>query len=79
MNKSFLQNETSLPENMVVRPRRVAAQIAVGYAAAGLIWILTSDSFMPLLTKDMETMVILNSVKGSLFICVTAVSLFILV
>ena len=79
MNKPIFQNETPFPENMVVRPRRAATHIAIGYAAAGLIWILTSDSFMPYLTKDMETMIVLNSVKGSLFIFVTAVSLFILV
>ncbi len=79
MNKPIFQNETPLPENMVVRPRRAAAHIAIGYAAAGLLWILTSDSFMPYLTKDIETMVILNSAKGALFIFVTAVSLFILV
>ncbi len=67
------------PGNMNPYPLRTAVKIALGYALVGWIWILTSDRVVSVLTQDPETMVILNSAKGSAFILVTAIILFLLV
>ena len=58
--------------NMNPRPLRTSLKIALGYAVVGWIWILTSDRIVAMLTQDPETMVVLNSAKGSAFILVTA-------
>ena len=65
-------------DDIGLSPRTTAAKISLGYAALGWLWILSSDSLVPLLTKDIEMMVFLNSLKGSLFIITTAGVLFLL-
>lgn len=67
------------PEHMEPHPLRTALKVALGYAVVGWIWILTSDRVVSMLTQDPDTMVALNSAKGSAFILVTAVILFLLV
>jgi diguanylate cyclase (GGDEF)-like protein len=67
------------PEQMDPYPLRTASKVALGYAVVGWIWILTSDQVVSMLTQDPATMVALNSAKGSAFILVTAVILFLLV
>lgn len=67
------------PGTMNPYPLRTALKIALGYALVGWIWILTSDRVVSMLTQDPETMLILNSAKGSAFILVTAFILFLLV
>ena len=67
------------PEQMDPYPLRTALKVALGYALVGWIWILTSDRVVSMLTQDPDTMVTLNSAKGSAFILVTAAILFFLV
>ena len=67
------------PEHMEPHPLRTALKVALGYALVGWIWILTSDRVVSMLTQDPVTMVALNSAKGSAFILVTAIILFLLV
>ena len=67
------------PEQMDPYPLRTALKVALGYALVGWIWILTSDLVVSMLTQDPDTMVTLNSAKGSAFILVTAAILFFLV
>lgn len=76
METKWDYNRASILENIEIAPRRTAARIALGYAAAGWLWILTSDHVVAYLTHDVEMMVLLNSVKGSLFVFVTAGVLF---
>ena len=66
-------------DGMNPRPLRTAFRIALGYAVVGWIWILTSDRIVAMLTQDPETLVALNSAKGSAFVLVTASILFALV
>ena len=63
----------------MIQPQRTAAKISLGYALAGWVWILFSDLLLPLFTRDPETLVRLSSVKGVLFVIVTAGILFALV
>ena len=79
MENRFLLNDYPPPAGMSVYPRRSAAKICLGYAAAGWLWILLSDKAVALVTHDVETMVVLNSIKGSLFVLVTAAILYFLV
>ena len=72
--------ELLLPgERVRVQPQRTAAKISLGYALAGWLWILFSDLLLPLLSRDPDTLVRLSSVKGILFVIVTAGILFALV
>ena len=65
--------------SMNPRPMRTALKIALGYAVVGWVWILTSDRVVAVLTQDPATLVMLNSLKGSTFILITAIILFVLV
>jgi len=78
LNMNFNSRDEAF-NNMNPHPLRTALKIALGYAVVGWIWILTSDQIVAMLTQDPETMVILNSAKGSAFILVTATILFALV
>lgn len=79
MEKTYFLNDNPPPVGMSVYPRRSAAKICLGYATAGWLWILLSDNAVALVTNDMETMVAINSIKGSLFVLVTAAILYFLV
>ena len=76
--RNFNPREAAFP-GMNPRPLRTALRIALGYAVVGWIWILTSDRIVAMLTQDHETLVMLNSAKGSAFVLVTASILFALV
>lgn len=75
----MLMRRNELSEDMKLNPVRTAAKISLGYAGIGWLWVLVSDKMVPLLTQDLETMVLINSAKGSLFIFATAFILFLLV
>ena len=79
MDRSFFQSETRLPEGVMLHPQKTAAKICLGYAAAGWLWILSSDYLVAFMTPNPETRVVLSSLKGSLFIFVTAGILYLLV
>ena len=79
MAKNHFLNELHSKAKMVVHPRQAAARITMGYAVVGGLWILFSDRLLPSLTRDPDTMVILSSAKGFLFVLVTAGILFALV
>ncbi len=66
-------------EEIEVHPQRTAVKIALGYAAVSWIWILVSDRIVPLFSRDPATMIMMNSLKGSFFVLVTASILFLLV
>lgn len=76
MEKVPFPASTIVPDGMQFSPRRIAAKISLGYAAAGWLWILTSDRFVAYLTQDVEMMVLINSMKGSLYVFFTAGILF---
>ena len=78
MNMHFISRDDAF-NSMNPRPLRTALRIALGYAVVGWVWILTSDRIVAVLTQDPATLVILNSLKGSTFILVTAIILFVLV
>ncbi len=79
MEKNQFGHEFHSGERVMVQPQRTAAKISLGYALAGWLWILFSDLLLPLVTRDPDTLVRLSSVKGSLFVIVTAGILFALV
>ena len=79
MEKNQFGNYFYLGERVMIQPQRTAAKISLGYALAGWVWILFSDLLLPLFTRDPETLVRLSSVKGVLFVIVTAGILFALV
>ncbi len=59
--------------------RRTAWRIALIYAVVALLWIFTSDRLLLLLSMEPETLAELQSWKGSLFVLVTALLLYLLV
>ncbi len=77
--KMLWRQDEKIFEEPGFSPRQTAAKISLGYAAVGWLWILTSDSLVPKLTQDVEMMVLLNSIKGSLYVFVTSGLLFLLV
>lgn len=79
MEKNQFGNEFHSGERVMVQPQRTAAKISLGYALAGWLWILFSDRLLPSLSRDPDTLVKLSSVKGFLFVVVTAGILFALV
>lgn len=79
MVKNQFGNYFYLGERVMVQPQRTAAKISLGYALAGWLWILFSDLLLPLVTRDPDTLVRLSSVKGILFVIVTAGILFAMV
>ena len=79
MEKNQCGNDFNPGERVMVQPQRTAAKISLGYALAGWLWILFSDLLLPLLTRDPDTLVRLSSVKGVLFVIVTAGILFAMV
>jgi len=79
MDKMLFQGDSRLPDGMAVYPKKTAARICLGYALAGWMWIVWSDKAVAVFTQNIEMMVILNSIKGSLFIFLTASILYFLV
>lgn len=79
MEKNQCGNDFNPGERVMVQPQRTAAKISLGYVLAGWLWILFSDLLLPLLTRDPDTLVRLSSVKGVLFVIVTAGILFAMV
>ncbi len=72
-----MQSETSSPETR--RLSLHAGKVTGIYAVFGLCWILFSDQFLLLLTNDANYLARLQTIKGWLFIVVTAAMLFIMV
>lgn len=62
-----------------LRPRTLAARIALGYALISLTYVLVSDRVVSWLTQDVETLVLINSTKGTAFVAVTSVFLYLMV
>lgn len=58
---------------------RIALSVAMIYAAFGMTWILFSDQVLALLVSDANTITTIQSVKGVLYILVTALLVFVLV
>ena len=79
MEKNQCGNDFNPGERVMVQPQRTAVKISLGYVLAGWLWILFSDLLLPLLTRDPDTLVRLSSVKGVLFVIVTAGILFAMV
>lgn len=73
------QKQPELPVGISMNPYRMAVKISLGYAIVSLVWIFLSDKIVPRLSTDVETMVLINSMKGAMFVCVTALILFALV
>ncbi|WP_298434269.1 ATP-binding protein [Geobacter sp.] len=64
----------------MTRPRSgIAARIVAVYAAAGALWILSSDRLLALAVQDPELLTRFQTYKGWLFVAVTALLLFWLV
>ena len=59
--------------------RRAALRIALIYAVVALVWIFASDRLLLLLSMQPETLAELQTWKGSLFVLVTALLLYLLV
>ena len=59
--------------------RRAALRIALIYAVVALVWIFASDRLLLLLSMRPETLAELQTWKGSLFVLVTALLLYLLV
>lgn len=78
MEKSQSQEGMRLPETANFSPYRTAARISLGYAFLGWLWILASDHIVAYMTQDVDAILTINSIKGSLFVFFTAAVLFLL-
>ena len=58
---------------------RIALAVALIYATFGMSWILFSDQLLAFLVKDTETLTNLQSVKGGLYVVLTAALVFLLI
>jgi hypothetical protein len=58
------------------RPRLSSLSVALGYAAFGALWILLSDRIVGLLLNDPVLIVIASTLKGWVFVAVTALLLY---
>jgi PAS domain S-box-containing protein len=54
-----------------------ALKVVVSYAAFACLWILLSDELVAALFKDPETMTAVSIIKGSLFVGITSILLFV--
>ena len=73
-----LKPEHPLNKSLSIHSLR-AARIAGIYAMFGMLWILFSDQLLLVLTKDVNTLAEIQTVKGWLFIGATATLLFFLI
>ena len=55
---------------------RIALKIALSYAFYGLLWILFSDRLLAMLVSDPELLTEIQSLKGAVFVLVTALLVF---
>ena len=78
MENPLDQKNMRLFETANFSPRQTSARISLGYALLGWLWILASDHVVVYLTHDVDTMLAINNVKGSLFVFFTAAVLFFL-
>jgi len=67
---------TKLPGQFQIK---VALKISAIYAVFGLLWILFSDHLLVLLVPDAELLTTIQSIKGSLYVILTALLIFFLV
>ncbi len=58
---------------------RIAFKIAILYAVFGLLWIFFSDGLLGILVTDPDLRAAIQSIKGGLFIALTAVLVYLLV
>ena len=56
-----------------------AMKIALIYAAVGALWVLLSDRILGMMVSDIETIVLLQSYKGWLFVLLTALLIYYLI
>ena len=63
----------------IVRKFKFEYRIAIIYFTIGVLWIYFSDTFFDTLIKDKETLAKLNIIKGSFYIVVTSILLYLLV
>lgn len=66
------------------RPDRIGQRLTPGviagiYCIVGITWILTTDRLLEVMLEDPESMPVLQSVKGGLYVLVTALLLYLLV
>lgn len=59
--------------------RTHALSVALLYAAFGAVWILLSDTILNWLTPDRDTLLLLGTLKGWLFVLISAVLLYVVV
>jgi len=57
----------------------ISLKITGVYAVVGSLWILLSDEFLGLITHDAATLSILQTMKGWLFVLITAALLYLLI
>lgn len=77
-DRLMMQTETSSSSEARRQSLR-AVKVAGIYAVFGLLWILFSDQLLLLVTNDANSLAQLQTLKGWLFIVVTAALLFLLV
>ena len=53
--------------------------IPVYYAACGIIWILLSDHLLTAFARDVPTYAFIATIKGWIFVAVTAIALYLIV
>ncbi|MEY3219805.1 MAG: hypothetical protein RIT27_1162 [Pseudomonadota bacterium] len=54
-------------------------RIALTYAFFGILWILFSDNVLSFLVKDIETLVLIQTFKGALYVLITTILLYFLI
>jgi len=63
----------------VLTPKRSAARIALSYLIFGVLWILTTDSFLEFLFGTSQTYNLLQTFKGWVYVALTATFIYALV
>lgn len=76
LNERFIYLASSLRD---FQPRKSAFRISVIYIAIGLIWILSSDKILDLLSVDRKLITSISMLKGLGYVFVTGILLYFLV
>jgi len=54
-------------------------KIALTYAFFGTMWILFSDNILSFLVKDIETLILIQTFKGAIYVLITTILLYFLI
>jgi len=84
MNKRLDQNivkyiETITGKHVDINPKKEAFYVTLTYLIIGVLWILFSDALVNLLVKDPELLILIQLIKGWMYVVLTGVYLYSLI